>query len=644
MTRPRSRKPSRDWTAVWLGGAAAVLLALAAALLSQIHERQMQALRAQAAQTRAQLMAQSIAQNLAQAAAAGIALPKLVGVPEFLQRWHGNHADVTQITVHDAAGRLLWHSQGLDRVDAGRLSVGAADVAPAGAVQARVTLQLHNDSLPGTRQLLGLLVPAVLLFSALAYLGARFACAQGPWLRNHGLRMIARWAARSDYRQLLVLPQRKPFDLRVQEVAHAMRGQHERMMRMRLLIASLRRTEPQQLRRDYLDQILQQVEGHERFADAAPATLRLVAVQSQSLWLALLLCLGAVAPLSYALQACARTADSRWQPALAAACLGLLVLATAAGWKLGARLRMTTLGVLILSQAALLLAPLTLLLGSAPHPGWIAAWNGVFAGAALAACTRAQTHPDTHPGFAHAQPALPGAALLGWWSGLLWLAPALGYYVHAALRPHWAALALLLPMACGLCFALRWDVAHSPWRVRMARAAAPARAEPAWRWSTLGLAGGLATGPLVASLVAAADTAAAPALLQQCALGVGLALVWFWPRRSAPAAPSPWRSGLNAVMGLLALALQLAAAWPLPALPPVAWLAPGLLGMLLGQRLAQAARASQDATSQWLLLGGALGAALSGAALLLGLQGWTPALAWLLLWLAPARARGGHVA
>ena len=599
MSRQRHRQAHRDWTAAWLGGAAALLLALAAAMLSQVHEHQLQRLRTQAAQTRAQLMAQSIAQTLTQATAAGIPLHRLVGVTEFLERWHGTHPEVTQILVQDLEGRLIWRSQGSGPAPERQLSVGHADVAPAGTLQARVALQVHNGSLQGARQILGLIVPAVLLLGALAYLGARFACAQGPWLRNHGLRMIARWVARGDYRQLLVLPQRQPFDLRVQEVAQAMRDRHERVLRMRLLIGSLRRTEPQQLRRDYLDQILQQVEGYEHFADAEPASVRLVAVQSQSLWQALLLCLGAIAPLTYALQLAARTGDSRCQAALAAACLGLLMLAAIAGWKLAARLGATTLGVLIPSQAALLLAPLALLLGSAPHPVWIAAWNGVFAGAALAACTRAQTHPDSHPGFAHVRPALPGAALLGWWLGLLWLAPALGYYAHAALRPHWAALALLLPMACGLFFALRWDVAHSPWRARMAPAAAPAHdaharhAVWAWRGCALGLAAGLAGSALLAGLVTATgtDTAAPLALLQQCALAVAMALVWIWPRQGA-----------------------------------------------------HAARAPQDAISQWLLLGAALGAALGVGAIVLGWQAWAPALALLPAWLGAAPVKGQHVA
>ncbi|WP_159910908.1 hypothetical protein [Pantoea sp. 18069] len=650
MIRRHARRSAREWTAVQLGCAAAVLLALAAAFLSHIHHSQMQAVREQAAQTRAQLMAQSIAQRLAHGTAAGIPLDKLVGVAEFFERWHRSHPEVTRIAVHDLDGRLLWSSHAQTAPSARDISAGSADIAPAGIPQARVRVQLYNGSLQGLGERLALLVPAVLLVSALAYLGALFACAPGPWLRNHGMRMIARWAARGDYRQLLVLPQRKPFDLRVQEVAHAMRRVHERVTRMRLLIGSLRRTEPQQLRRDYLDQVLLQIEGHDRFADAEPAIVRLVAVQVQSLWMGLLLCLGALAPLTYALRVFAHAGDSPgpWQQALPAACLGVLVLAATAGWKLAARLRMATLSLLVLSHAALLLAPLAMLLDSHPHPGWIAAWNGAFAGAAMAACTRAQTHPDAHPGFAHAQPGIPGAALLAWWGGLLWLAPALGYYAHAALRPAWAVPALLLPMLCGLFFATRWDVAHSPWRVRMA--AAPRAGEPMWRWGLLGLAAGLVAGPLLPGL-ALSGTSAPAALLQQCALGVGLALVWCWrqgprPRQGAPAPRSPWR---GRTMALVALALLLAAGSPMPWPIGLEWLQPllqgVLLGLLLAKGLAQAAQAPQAATSLRLLLGSALGTGLSAVAILLGLQGWLPVLALLLLaLLAAAQPRGTHVA
>lgn len=637
MRRGYSRQRARDRTAVRLGWAAAVLLALAAVFLSHVHHREMQAVRAQAAQTRAQLMAQSMGQRLAHAMAAGIPLRRLVGVTEFLDRWHASHPEVTRIAVHDLEGQLLWSSRA-PAAAAADISTASADIAPAGVPQARVQVQLHNGSRQGLAERLALLVPAVLLVSALACLGALFACAQGPRLRNHGVRLIARWAARGDYRQLLVLPQRKGFDLRVQQVAQAMRRVHERVTRMRTLIGSLRRTEPQQLRRDYLDQVLRQIEGRDRFAAAEPAVVRLVAVQVQSLWTSLLLCLGAIAPLIYALRVSAPAGEraGSWQPALAAACLGLLMLTAAAGWKLAARLRVATLSLLILSQVALLLAPLAMLLDSPPHPAWIAAWNGAFAGAALAACTRAQTHPDAHPGFAHAQPGIPGAALLAWWSGLLWLAPALGYYAHEALRPAWAVPALLLPLLCGLLLATRWDVAHSPWRVRMAQAGNHVHQgrSAAWRWSLLGLGAGLVAGPLLAGLALPA-TGAPAALLQQCALGMGLALAWCWrqgpgPRRGAAGPRLRWPAQ---VLGMLALLLAAASLMPWP--KPLQWLQPllqGLLpGLLLARGLTQAMHAPQEALSLRLLLGAALGAGLGAVALLQGLQGGLPALALLLL-------------
>lgn len=655
IQRAAVRRIAGDRTALWLGCAAAALLLLAAAILSQVHSRQTQALRAQAAQTRAQLMAQSIGQRLAHATAAGIPLHKLAGVPQFLDRWHGTHPEVTQITIHDLDGKLLWRSQSPGLASTHEISMGGADVGSADRPQARVSLALHNGSLQKPGQRLALLLPAVLLISALAYLGALFACAQGPRLRNHGLRTIARWAVRGDYRRLLVLPQRRAFDLRVQQVARAMRSVHERMVRMRLLIGSLRRTEPQQPRRDYLDQVLQQSQGRDHFANDEPAMVRLVAVQFQSLWMALLLCLGALAPVAYALRVLAQSAQaapaaSAWQQALPAACLALLVLAAATGWQLALRLRIATLSVLILSHAALLLAPLALLLDSGLHPGWIAVWNGGFAGAAMAACTRAQTHPDDDPGFTHVQPGITGAALLAWWGGLLWLAPALGYYAQAALRPHWALLALLLPIVCGLFFATRWDVAHSPWRVRMAAAPMPRRAAQAWQARALGAAAGLAASALLLGLSTSRTDAPTP-LLQQCTLGLGLALGLLRYGRDQDASAAPWRWY---ALALAACALQFVATpgehavWSMP--DRIQWLLPLplalLLGRLLAQGLAQAAQAPQGATSERLLLGSAFGAALGMGAAVLGLQDWAPslALALLLARLTAARVKGSDVA
>ncbi|MET1114151.1 MAG: hypothetical protein ABWY08_04230 [Comamonas sp.] len=642
MIARRLRKRRLEWTAAALGCAAALLLALAAAYLAHVHNSQMQALRAQAAQTRAQLMAQSIGQRLAHAVAGGIPLQQLVGVPQFLDRWHALHPDIAYIAVDDTAGRVLWQSPD-GAAPAQASGIGQADVAAAGMAQARVRLHLRQASVRGLGRMLGQLVPAVLLVCTLAWLGARFACAQGPWLRNHGVRLMARWAMRGDYRQLLFLPQRKPFDLRVQDLAQAMHRMHERVARMRLLIGSLRRTEPQQLRRDYLDQVLQEAEGHDRFAETPPGSVRLVAVQSQSLWMALLLCLGAVGPLTPALRLAAQTADSQgpWQQALPAACLGALLLAAAAGWQLAVRLRIATLSVLILSLVALALPPLAMLLGGDLHPGAIAAWNGCFAGAALAACTRAQSHPDRHPGFAHAQPPRPGAALLAWWGGLLWLAPVLGHYAQAALRPPWALLALLLPMACGLWFALRWDVVHSPWRVRMAAALAPPHAGPSAHEWALGIAAGLVAGPLLLAVAVAAPETAT--LWHSCALGIGLALGWAVKCQTV----ARWRA-----VALAAAMLQLTP-WLVAPFLPLPWLAwlPGLatlacllLGMLLAHRLAEVAQAPQEAVSQRLLLACALGAGLSALASAWGLQGGLALLALALV--APwrgARAKGSDV-
>lgn len=647
MTHPRTG----HWAAVWLGGAAVVLLGLAAAFLAYIHSNQMHELREQAVQTRARLMAQSISQRLTHATATGIPLAKLVGVAEFLDRWKKTHPEVTHIAVSSPQGQELWRSHASAGLTDTPMTTGHAELMQDGAVRARVSVQLQSSHMEDLGTAAVWLVPAVLLLSALAYLAARFACTQGPQLRNHGLRIMVRWASQGDYRRLLVLPQRKHFDLRVQELTQAMRSVHERMARIRQLIGSLRRTEPQQLRRDYLDQILKETESNDLFTDAEPQVVRLVAAQSQSLWIALLLCLGAVSPLTYALLAFqnASPAPELWNtalPALPALSLAVLSLAAAIGWMLLSRLRLTMLSVLILSHLALLLPVLALLMGHAFHPGWMAAWNGFFVGAAMAACTRAQTHPDQHPGFLHAQPTLPGAALLAWWGCLLWLAPALGYYVYEALPRSVPALPLLLPMACGLFFATRWDVAHSPWRVRMAPMDSPPQPRRAWPLVMLGMAAGLMAGLMLHAISTQIDDHG-PTLLRQCALGIGLGLAWsLWNARDSagPAglvSPFVWRA-LAWVSIALALTTGQASAFPI--LVPQAWqdtvqgLGYLLLGLLLGHGFSQAAQQAQAWITPRLLLCGALGAALSAGLLAFGLHAWVSPLAALLLAI-PAHAK-----
>ncbi len=624
------------WAAVWLGCAAVVLLGLAAAFLAYVHGNQMHELREQAVQTRARLMAQSISQRLAHATNTGIPLAKLVGVPEFLDHWKKTHPEVAHIAVHSPQGQALWRSHADAGLTDTAMTTGHAELTQDSAVRARISVQLQSSDMQDLGKAAVWLVPAVLLLSALAFLAARFAGAQGPRLRNHGLRIMVHWATLGDYRRLLVLPQRKHFDLRVQELAQAMRSVHERMARTRQLIGSLRRTEPQQLRRDYLDQILKETESSDLFTDDPPQVVRLVAAQAQSLWIAMLLSLGAVSPLTYVLLAF-QHAD-RWNRALPALSLAVLSLAAAIGWALLSRLRLTTLSVLILSSLALLLPVLALLMGYVVHPCWMAAWNGLFAGAAMAACTRAQTHPDQHPGFLHAQPTLPGAALLAWWGGLLWLAPALGYYTHEALSRKVAALALLLPIACALFFATRWDVAHSPWRVRMEPMDAPPQPRRAWHLVLLGVAAGLMAGLMLHAISTQIEDHGS-ILLQQCALGIGLGLAWsLWNARGS-AARSPWAWQALA-LATIGLALTSSQADSLAGLVPQAWLdgIQGLgyllLGLLLGHGFAQAAQQVQAWITPRLLLCGTLGAALGAALLALDRNVWITPLAALLLAIA----------
>lgn len=648
MTRQRTACA----TPIVLGCAAIVLLCLAAVFLSHVYSARIQTMRAQATHTRAHLMAHAIGQSLSEAVAAGIPLHHLVGVPPFLEHWRKNHPEALWIAVHDLQGKTLWrspvHAAEDDMAQADTAS-GQADVAWQGNALARVQVQLRSDRLALAGRAAGVLIPAVLLVSALATLAALFSCAQGPWLRHHGLRMSARWAVRGDYRRLLVLPQHRHFDVRVEQVAQAMREVHERMARMRQLIGSLRRTEPQQSRRDLLDQILQKTESNHRFTQHAPTITRLVPAQSQAMWIATLLCLAAVSPLALVL----RDFQSAAVPAvhglfagqaLTAWTLALLLLSTVAGWQLCSRLPLSALGVLILSSAALLLPLLARLEDATFHPAWMAVWNGGFAGTALAACTRAQPHPDQHPDFVHARPYLSGAALLAWWAGLLWLAPALGLYADEALPNALAELALLLPGSGGLFFAMRWGGAHSPWRTRMtapARHLPPQDTHQRLRWAVLGCAAGLLAGN-------GTGVSDAARLLQQCALGLGMGLgcISFYGKaaagRSTPSGWPLWRTvtWAAATVPLIARLDARFSAWlPPPGLEIALLLSHLWLGLLLGQGLVQAADPAQNGMTLQLLLSGALGAALCAVLHILGLPDGPTLLAALLLAQAPGRLR-----
>lgn len=307
----------------------------------------------------------------------GIPLHKLVGVPEFLERWQKKHPEVTHIAAHDDQGNALWqsHSAASPSSDA-PITTGSSELQANGMTRAGAACKckatasrIRAGSWPRSGS-------AILPISSLAYLAAHFSCAQGPWLRNHGLRIIARWAARGDYRRLLALSQHKSFDLRVQELAHAMRRVHERMARMRQLISLLATHRATTAAARLSDQILKKTierPFHGQRTQNRSACCRSVPIPVDGT-AALPWCnqppglFSAVSPRSLQQYRALGSGVAR-------RILGLFILVAAAGSGLSARLRISTLSVLLLSNTALALPLLALVLGSEIHPCWLAIWN-----------------------------------------------------------------------------------------------------------------------------------------------------------------------------------------------------------------------------------------------------------------------------
>lgn len=624
------RKPSaaagaaRTGSALRLGAAALVLLVLAAALLAGLTHHQLRDMRQDSERTRAQLMAESLSQRIAHALEIGIPMDALVGVDALFNQRLVAHADIHSIALLKVAGQVLHR---VERDRAARANAGTVADAPVvvgGITQGTVRLVLQETGAGAfARSAAALLIPTVLLLATLAFLAARFSEAHGPLLRNHAVRLATRAIAGGRYDRSVVLPNRRGFDLRAQQLSHAVRGVHETLVRVRRLIASLRQTEPQAHRRDYLDKLLADAEGHNRFAEHGLVQIRVVAAEAQTFWASLLLAMGAAA-LPGLLLAQALSAGSVALHAAGVASTWLGAAALAGG--VTQQRRWPALSVLFSACAALVAMAGVLATGVLANLGehdvlyGTAAWCGLSAGAVLAACSAVERAAHRH-GHAHAMPRWPAAALGAWLSAAVWLGPALGAVAMAALGALYGVLAVMLPVVCAGFLLLRWNEPRSPWRNRvrdphagLVEAVATVRAQP----RGIGLGVSLASG-LVAAVGLAASTAPANHLdnpVLACALGLGLV--------AGLLAPARVRRGRGGVLLLMAAVLN-----GLALAVPASWVAhPALLGAaglctaaLLGHTLAAVQRMESRPPALW-LLGAAAGAALAGALLAVG---WTPA-------------------
>jgi hypothetical protein len=404
----------------------------------------------------------------------------------------------------------------------------------------RLTL-LESGAAPFVRSAAALLVPTVLLLAALAYLAARFSEAQGVKLRDHAVRLAMRAIAGGRYDRSIVLPHRRGFDLRAQQLGHAVRGVHETLTRVRRLISSLRQTEPQAQRREYLDMLLAEAVGTDRFAEHGLAQVRLVAAQAQAFWIGLLMTLSATALPALALL----SAKGNTPFSIATALIllpGLFVAAGAGGaWAVQGR-RLSVLAVLFgacTGLGALALCIAFDLLGAQETLQALAAtavFCGALSGAALSACTAVE-HVPHRQDFKHAMPRWPRASMGAWLAVAAWLGPALGAVTFAALGHFYGGLALTFPLLCAAFLLMRWNEPRSPWRYRLGGASLSQPAE--WTFNGVGRrAQGIAVAVAVASGLLIAQgwmTATLPGDLADtaasCSLGIGALLGLLDPLR-----------------------------------------------------------------------------------------------------------------
>lgn len=611
MSAPR--RPRRPSAALRLGWIALALLLLAAAVLAWNTQEQLRGMRQESERVRAQLMADSLSQSIGHALDIGIPLDALVGVEALFNQRLGAHAEIQSIALLQGPGKVLWFTEREQPTRKATGTIADAPVVVRGEFRGIVRLTLRETGAePFVHSASILLLPTVLLLTTLAYLAARFSEAQGVKLRNHAVRLSMRAIASGHYDRSVVLQHRRAFDLRAQQLGHAVRGVHETLTRVRRLIFSLRQTEPQAQRREYLDMLLTEAQGSHRFAEHGLAQVRVVAAQAQAFWICLLVTLSAAALLGLAVSASDTVSETTFGRSVLLPGLFIAAAAVAAWVTQGRHWPVLS----VLSTACVGLGALAVLLSSgvlADHAQpqvlvGTALCCGALTGAALTACMTVEQVPRRQD-FKHAMPRWHSASLGAWLGVAVWLGPALGSVAFTALGGFYGVLALALPLLCAGFLLLRWNEPRSPWRHRVStHAQTPAAASVPSDTRARGVAAGIAiaSGLLVAQGWMTAMTmphGLADAVVA-CALGVGVLLGLLNPLRR--------RRHKGTVLALAALLNGLVLLVP----DTVAWQASALVAAalltayLLGHAVASAQHTLPPSPSV-MLVGAALGVSLA---------------------------------
>lgn len=648
MSRPRTlaAPPARRVVGRLLLLVALVLI-VAATVLSAVAYGQLRGLQRESEQVRAHLIAFSLTQKLGNALEIGIPLTQLVGVPELFGRSLAQHAELQSLVLQTPDGQVLWRverdtAQAAGSADPAEITELAVQVR--GQTRARLQLRLQSDALQGFMgRALTELAPAVLLLALLGGGAAFLSWGLGPQLRNHASRIAVRHLAQGRYDFLTVLPYRRSFDLRVQELSHRVRQVHETLVRVRRQLASLRLTEPQYSRREQLDQLLVYAQGDDVFSDAHPTRLRLVAVRLQAVWLALLMGLSGASQLMLTLGANGSSAALGGRPGLLVG-MALVVLlsgAALAAWRLPLQIGRPVQG-LRLAMAVLVGQALLSMLGGSS--AWGVAGSALLAGGAFGlvtvVCTQVGlTGNAVRPGGRFKQLALSGpvSGLAALWLCLLWLGPLMASLSDTSFGLPLARGLLLLPVVCAWILLYRWSQGSSPWSEPAVSAPTAAYGPIARSARPVGLAKGLAWG-ITLSVVWTGTALDRQALLCWSAIGGGWLIGWVLARRW----PRSWALAICVVAVLAAAALV----GHLPAWTGLTPIAAALLGCSLGLSQRSARLAQQTELFKLFLLSGLLLGACAGAALVAGLA--TPwamvAASALLLWSLPLHKGANHAA